>query len=214
MSLSMFTPLERVSALFLREKKQEISDLVIIDPKWLISAMQVLMEVSSGNTKFNRKAIVTLNKGFAKMSLLKRVWSDSGSLSGDIVNEDKLCLILQAYCLIFPLAPDSSTTDGEDPNAEYLIPSKLPECSEVKRQEISQDHLGWITFYFDFKKFLPIEIYHKLICLFLATFQPEKRSKNLFLSSTLCRIDELVNEKRFWKLELESHRHRIKVSVR
>ena len=211
-----------------KEDAEKISNLVIVNPKWLISVMQIIMELpdNPNDKRFSPKEIKALkDRGEAKMSLLNRLWSESDKLS-DAVDTEKLCLILQAYCLIYPVESESTqpsigecdSLKGDDTTATssdpcYLIPSLLPKCSEPARKKAAADHLNWMTFFFDFQKFLPLEIYHRLVCMLLDAFQTARTSRScLFLSDTLCCFDNIDNC--HWKVELESPQHRLKVSVK
>lgn len=176
--------------------------------------------------------------GVASCKLLKACWSEFTKST----SFQKLCLMLQANCLIYPLSnspcpdldraesdpvpsdnlppnqpersrtdPTQETTDEKVQVSQYLVPCRLPkECKPNK----ADSRMQWMTFYFDFNKFLPEVIFHRFICLMLATSQSKRSKKkklNDTFSSTCCtfyNIDEC-----HWKIELERNLHRLRVSV-
>ena len=208
----------RVPTLFVsKEEIKEISNLVIIDPKRLISAMQVIMELEKNDTRISGEEQDTLQEtGKVSFECLERLWSMCGQsiLKSGIVDAHQLCLILQAYCLIHPSEYLDKTHQLQLPSSTnyYLVPSLLPEAKSLTEKEKGSD-LPWICFYFDFEGFLPLEIYHRLICLLLAAYKVESRRPKAthYLSKTLCRFDGIRGCN--WKIELEEHQHRLKVSA-
>ena len=124
----------------------------------------------------------------------------------------QFCLMLQAECLIHPIhssLPLLTTGEAASTDEEqlYLVPGKLPD--EMKEDPIECSR--WTTFYFDFQKFLPNELYHRLICLLLAELQLNKPLDKPYLSKTICQfhyIDEC-----HWSIEFERAQHRLKISV-
>lgn len=167
--------------------------------------------------------------GVAKLSVLEECWSKNGLLKK--CSSTQLCLMLQAFCLVhtieYSLQPSScdpmkhepgllqdetslKTKDDCTPNQCFLIPNLLPVKEEPEQDA---NHLPWISFYFDFHKFLPVEIYHRLVCLMLAAFQhtPALRRQKPILSQWFCRFDGIHNCN--WKISLEASKHRLKVSV-
>jgi len=79
---------------------------------------------------------------------------------------------------------------------------------------MKKDHLPnlpWITFYFDFQGFLPVEVFNRFVCLMLARSQAKCTTSRLpEFSATCCRFYEI--EGCNWKLEIEAG-HLLKVSV-
>ena len=171
-------------------------------------------------------------RGIASCTLLKACWEEfthTGTISFQ-----QLCLMLQANCLIYPVKsqpcpnraesdplpsssqlptpPAKSQTSPEVNNAEvfFLVPCKLPE--KMCETPNTEYQLPWITFYFDFQKFLPMEIYHRLVCLMLAASDIEgSRKKRNAYSSTCCLFYNIDSCK--WKIELQENLHHLKVSV-
>ena len=170
--------------------------------------------------------------GVASSDLLKEAWS--GYLREPIEQSFRqMRLILQAEAVIHPIRiipesaleqspsesvskleaqpPSKNPTTSEaataDEKLEYLVPCKLPE--EIKKPPAKTPR--WIVFYFDFKKFLSEEIYHRLLCLMLAVSQRKKSFDKPYLSQTMClfkRIDKID-----WCIEFEREKHRLKISV-
>ncbi len=154
----------RLSTLFLnKEEMEQISNLVIIDPQWLFSAMQVIMELPTNDTRITGEEQLMLEKsGKIAFKALEKLWSGSSSLQvkqSGLENAHKLCLILQAYCLIHPVK-----FEGKGEDFYYIIPSLLPaHLPDPKHTSVECSQL-WMHFYFDFQQFLPQEIFHRLIC--------------------------------------------------
>ena len=210
-----------------QEDIDKISKLVIIDPKWLISAMQVIMELKVNDKRVTGNEQQMLQEtGKVSFECLKRLWSQSDPcvLKSGLVDAQQLCLILQAYCLIHPSEYFNKTCQiqpasidaGCSSSTLFLVPSLLPEAKLlIDKGEISESEsrLPWISFYFDFHSFLPLVIFHRLICLLLAAYRQESKRPGAvhYLSKTLCRFDGIKGCN--WKVELEEYQHRLKISV-
>lgn len=181
--------------------------------------MKVIMELSR-TSQGHRSVIIKLHDtGIASETLLREKWADfySESESRSGPSFQQLCLILQAYCLIFPLkgfqsqaepAEDLSCTNRQT-DMSFLVPCQLPEIA--KEDEISSN-VPLIVFYFDFEKFLPEDVYHRLICILLFhagdhTYK-ELMPKFSKLWSYFYDIDES-----HWKFEYQRELHRLKVSI-
>ena len=206
--------------MFLPDKKdcELLQNLVVLEPAWLISVMKVVMELNR-KSPGDRSLIITLDDtGIASESLLREKWADFYTESDSGPSFHQLCLILQAYCLIFPLKGFQSITEANIPSPSsdggqtvksFLVPSKLPEMA--KEDEINID-VPWIVFYFNFEKFLPEDIYHRLICIMLAYAEDhtceEVMPKFSKLWSCFYDIDES-----HWKFEYQQEIHRLKVSI-
>ena len=179
--------------------------------------MQVIMELPENYSQITGMQQRDLQNGKVTLQVLKKVWSDHANYplpEKSSVDVRKLSIILQAFCLIHPAMSDTQCS-SEDPvdlhDRLFIVPSLLPEPNDSRKKEIAQNDFSWISFYFDFEKFLPLEVYHRLICMLIAETQ-KTRSKNRYkLSSSLCRFDKAHDCK--WKIELEAHQHRIKISV-
>ncbi len=204
---------ERVSKLFLSEEDaKKIEELVIIDPKMLIEIMKIIMELSkdsdiilSGIEERN------LQNGMISFAVLEKLCQQI--LKSGIVDATTLSVILQAFCLIYPTSGNDSQADSASCHSEsptnkcFVIPSMLPELQD---EELAQRSLPWMEFYFDFEKFLPVEVYHRLVCMLMAAAQ--KRRGKIRVSRFLCCFDGVHDCK--WKVELEDLQHRMKISIR
>ena len=185
-----------------------------------------------GDQRYLGEDIREVNKGVASVSLLEKCWKGCYSQSADNgCSFEQLCLILQAYCLIYPLpiAPPPSRSRSEPvppsrsaeqvplqskssgdtklpSDTKFLVPCMLPKITDV-----SGDKIPKITFYFDFCGFLLAEIFHRFICLMLKKSTPQSRgrTRDPQFSATQCKFPNVNGRK--WEIELESHR--LKISV-
>jgi len=192
------------------------------------------MELEPGAIDYTGEDLRELERGIASAELLRGCWEEYNSTDDD-VSFRQLCLMLQAYCLIYPIRGDmgrclphrsqsdnyeiSTTTAAASPSLShsqsacgadttadnFLVPCKLPENVELKK-----DRLSWITFYFDFQGFLPVEIFNRFVCLMLAQSQSKHKSQLPEFSATCCRFYQIKGCN--WKLEIEAG-HLLKVSV-
>lgn len=193
-----------------------LRNLIILEPAWLISVMKIIMELNR-KSEGDRRLIIKLDDtGVASEELLRQKWANFYSESERGPSFHQLCLILQSYCLIFPLKGFLSPTEPVlDSSAtgqitkSFLVPSKMPENAE--EDEIDSD-VPWVVFYFDFEKFLPEVIYHRLICIMLANADdcPTEEVKPKFSQSWSCFYDI---EESHWKFEHQRKLHRLKVSI-
>lgn len=198
-------PAEYLPHLFLEKEEKEkealvkeFRALVVLDPDWLVKLMKVVMELKT-TRKIPGLPSSLINElvrnGIADLKLLEHCWKDSITPDVKIYH---LCLMLQANCLIYPVQSTSGNLVQK-----YIIPSKLPAT-------IDMDKHSWVsgcaTFYFDFKKFLPNEIYHKLICL--ASSEAKPPNSNHF-SSERCVFYELLGTN--WVMEMEDDKLKIRV---
>ena len=190
-------------------------NLVILEPAWLISVMKIIMELSRTSPGDRRLIIKLDDTGIASESLLREKWADFYSESESGPSFHQLCLILQAYCLIFPLKgcqsqtlPALSSANGQTTKS-FLVPSKMPE--KAKEDKVDSD-VPWIVFYFDFEKFLPEDIYHRLICIMLASADDHTSEELMpkFSKSWSCFYD--IDESH-WRFEYQRKLHRLKVSI-
>lgn len=212
---------EYLPRLFVSEYEyKELCDLIVLRPEWLISVMKVIMELSPSKKILGVESelVSYLDKtGEADLDLLTACWKDRisppESAPESRIDIHHLCLILQAYCLIYPVPSDSSGSNSDSVPAElgrskkskYIIPCKLPE-------KIDGECLlpGSSTFVFDFERFLPAEIYHRLICLAARKSNPSRGSPNLY-SSKKCFFQEFSDTN--WIMEMDPDRHRINFSM-
>ena len=222
---------ENLPRLFLAEKdRKELENLVILHRPWIFDVMKVIMELSKSKSKSKKLAntqIDTLNtRGVADLNVLKECWEDFTNQSIEIHH---MCLILQAYCLIYPIflteeyaMINSSTSashsqenlDSSNCVEKYLIPCKLPELSEEVEQNLRPD-LPWFSMYFDFSSFLPAEIYHRLVCLLLASETdsqgPRRPPLTNVFTSTMCVLYKVKDL--HWKVEYKRNCHKLIISV-
>ena len=222
-------------------EKKQLTDLVLLDPKWLITLMKLIMELEDGATNYKGEDLRNLKStGIARAALLRDCWRKYLTTDSDILFE-QLCLMLQAYCLIYPIRGDveleidcpnrsqsdnletvpmasppslsHSQSDGSTDTAandlKFLVPCKLPNLEKIK----VKDHLQWITFYFDFQGFLPVEIFNRFVCLMLGRSQAKStRRRKPEFSATCCRFYQVGGCN--WQMErgVETD-HMLKVSV-
>ena len=212
-----FLYVERLPTLFLpdREDQTLLQNLVILDPAWLISVMKAIMELHR-RSKGDLNLIIRLQEtGIASKSLLREKWADFISESEPDISFRQLCLMLQAYCLIFPLKEFKSQRKPEisssyDVNEEtFLVPSMLPE--KVEEDEVDCD-IPWAVFYFNFDNFLPEDIYHRLICIMLANTEDHSSVEVMPKFSKLWSCFYDIDESH-WKFEFQRDYHKLKVSI-
>lgn len=233
---------DKLPTLFLGEsEKKQLADLVLLDPKWLITLMKLVMELKDGATNHKGEDLRDLKKtGIARAALLRDCWQEYLTTDSDILFR-QLCLMLQAYCLIYPIrgdvqpeiaCPNRSHSDNHEITAIAVRPSLLHSqsdgstdtaanglkflvpCKLPEKIEV-KDHLPWTTFYFDFQGFLPVEIFNRFVCLMLAWSQAKstKRGKPPLFSATCCRFYQV--EGCNWQVErgVSETDHMLKVSV-
>ena len=228
-----FLSTEFLPPLFIsKQEHAELEELVILDPTWLFHVMKNVVELNY-RSPIEGKLIRELSEtGVASSDLLKEAWS--GYLREPIEQSFRqMRLILQAEAVIHPIRiipesvleqslsesdpnleaqpPSSGTPTSEaatvEEKLEYLVPCKLPD--KIKKPPAKTPR--WIPFYFDFQKFLPEEIYHRLLCLMLAVSQQKKSFDNPYLSKNVCLFKTI--DKSDWCIEFESAKHRLKISV-
>lgn len=175
------------------------------------------MELNQDEFDGDRKPAARLTKEcVASKSLLLKLWDEF--LPNTVVREEffyTLCTILKAYCLIYPLKESTILTPKEGngelypkPSDLFLVPCMLPENIDGRKDD---NHLKWVTFYFDFDKFLPEVIYHRFICQLIAIFQDNTGRTPPQFSRFWCRFNGIHGCN--WKLELQRDLHRLKISV-
>lgn len=189
-----------------------LQDMIVLDPDWLICLMKAIMELDPAKPvhKLSGEKLNDLKKnGIADLDVLKYCWRDLVK-PADIPH---VCLMLQAYCLIYPtdeLSADDSTPNRVATSTEnrYIIPCKLP-------PEIADIPCKWTqkcaTFYVDFDGFLPDEIYHRLICLASSEAKmPSKKLSHIY-SGKMCIFYRLLETN--WVIEMEKLKQRLKIGV-
>ena len=179
---------EQLPSLYLKKlEKEKLNNIILLDQRWLLRVMMFLMELSKGEGEIPTTVVEDLkDSGTTKSSTLRKCWKE---VCSDDDSFYQLCLILQSFCLIFPvphndsqLAPcseipaDTQCTveqqkevllqDGDLFSKEdqtYLIPSMLPDCGS----RTDDSAIYEVNFCFDFSGFLPVEVYHRLLCLMM-----------------------------------------------
>ena len=142
--------------------------------------------------------------GIADRRLLKERWLDELDTC-EILIFDHLCLILQAYCLIFPIHSQDKEESTEC-SEKYLIPCKWP-TSVVSKEEYA---LYDFKVTFDFKKFLPSEVYYRLVCWLLMSAERED-NENVFSQK-----ESIIHDVKDcdWRIEHKATEHVLEVSMK
>ena len=194
--------------------------------------MKQVMELKNGTGVIPNMDMNELEEnGIAKVEVLEKCWTELCE-EGQEFNFKLLLLLLQSFCLIFPIAQSipippqksqaspnvavssqlpaaassmslsdspatslpeyqqsaqqddqtskitiriqSEASSASERVAIYLIPSMLPDDQPSDEQSAGYKK----AFYFDFKDFLPNEVYHRLLCLMLRD-QPAKKDSIL-----------------------------------
>ena len=206
----VFFNVDELSSLLLSEdEKRQLDSFVLLNPKWLIEVMKRVMELPKADQKYNEKDLRDLKRtGIANMSLLKECWKGCyDEAPNSMCSFSQLCLILQAYCLVFPLQPQTAQQlSSQSPrDVKFLIPSMLPSEAVSKCNYLAREK----AFYFDFHGFLPAQIFYHLICLLTKSQRETQLPK---FSATQCIFDNI--EGRRYQLDMEPDCHRLKISVR
>ena len=225
--------LDQLPHLFLSDAElEELKGNVVVRPRWLITLMKKIMALNlkSNCDGVNKSLVLQLKlTGEADLILLEQCWKDILD-DQNVMTLRQLCLLLKAYCLIFPLNKkrgngtevqsesekaernDSDSENNEDLNGTneafnyFLVPSMLPEkFPEEVREKIPKNL--WLTFYFDFEGFLPAEVYHRLLCNFLIKTKSEYEN---FFSRNECILD---SPEKTWRIVWKEFEHLLEVSV-
>ena len=219
-----FVP-ENLPGLFLaKHEREELKNLVVLHRPWIFDVMTVIMELKSETIEeLSNIERDTIKKGVADHDALQKCWKKFTCQNDNAAASFRhLCLILQAYCLIYPIlipieeipscheaVPKKSRSS--DCAREYLIPCKLPELSEeLKNSNKLCPDLPWFSMHFNFRGFLPAEIYHQLVCLLLASTETDSSEPNFF-TSTVCVLYDIKDSN--WKIEYERDFHRLIVGI-
>ena len=130
--------------------------------------MKKVMEVKMSHFVVRNTDIVQLlTTGRTTADVLFKLWQDDHDGSDD--QFQLICLLIRAHGLMQAIKPSAMSDSHELPvpelslgtsylsRMEFLVPCMLSE----------RKHLNFegYTFYFDFKGFLPQEVFHCLICL-------------------------------------------------
>ncbi len=206
------------------EDMKSLENLVLLDPKWLMEVMRELMELRNMNTgkiqknlgkEYKNEDLQCLeDSGIACERLLIKRW-EMYYVAEKGVTFREVCLMLQAYGLIFPkssLLPDQkNNSPGTAPpsTCDFLVPCMLPE----RMEDTDSENWGNISFEFDFGDFLPKVVYHRLICLILRRSKPQK-AREAELTSTYCKFSDVAGyESSRWKIEIVEHKLRVIVRL-
>ena len=182
------------------------------------------MELKSkgSNVKLNNTQLVCLDSnGEADYEVFEACWEEYLSF----ISVDHLCLIFQAYGLIYPVKHSAYISSNYyiirwivqayrliypvKPRNNYIIPCKLPE--DIDKNSDVYEGSSWTIFYFDFFKFLPNEIYYQLICLALSKCEAEDPRAHSKYSKRKCFFVNLKGTN--WIIELEQENQRLKFKV-
>ena len=200
----MCTNVDHLPRLFLREEEyQLLQELVVLDPDWLIRLMKIVMELDPTKDMPGVRGDQMRDlscRGIADSKFLEVIWGEFISPASGI-EVHHLCLILQAYCLIYPV----EMVVSEGLTQRYIVPSKFSSNIETLPRWVEK----CVNFYFDFNGFLPEEIYHRLVCLMLSEAK-QKLDQNC-CSSKICIFYGLQNTN--WKIEMEGYEQRLKIGV-
>ena len=130
------------------------------------------------------------------------------SLPKGSITVRQLCLIFQAYCLIFPVQCEGVSAAGHPESQKFIVPCKLP--FTIQDDNVYALSKSYVTFFFDFYDFLPDEIYHRLICLALKYSKPARGQEIVNrMSKRSCFFVNL--EKTNWLIEHQYQRLKIMV---
>ena len=183
--------LEHLPCLFLHDnEKAQLKDKVIIRPRWMISVMRKIVELdhSSCYEGIQPSFLQDLGlHGIADKHLLEKRWKEDLDRFG-VLELHHICFLLQAYCLIVPIK-SKGTIKSEDMADQslpekYLIPCKLPPERDVSD---TSDYFDF-TVHFNFHKFLPDVVYHRLLCR-LIMLAGQEYSDNIFT-----KVECIVND--------------------
>ena len=193
-----------LSSLFLNdEDKKQLGNVILINPQWLIDLMKDLMEVKLSRTTCSNKEIHQLQtSGKTTASCLKSCWQKQF--------DEHVYKFMQAYGLICPINAPSTHYDTSSVNESYLVPCMLPD--EIIRPDgTPRPTLDGSYFVFDFKSFLPEEVFFRFICLALKKTQ-EAGIPNPLYSRKRCVIFKMNNC--HWDITFNREKHIFQVTVR
>lgn len=205
-TITLFNCVDFLSHLFLSVSGyEELSGLIVLNPGWLMEAMKDIVELDSKRAEcdgLKRSDVNKLERGIVVSRVFDLYWKKFVSGASDIEIRH-LCLIFQAYGLIYPL----QCRDGK---LEYIIPCKFK--SEIENKRICKVSEMCI-FYFDFYKFLPEVIYHRLICLALKNRETQQQKKQGeygdCFSKNRCYLTNING--RCWLFQMEEETQRLKI---
>ena len=133
-----------------------------MEPRWLIDIMKKVMEVKMSHPVLPNTDIDQLQTtGRTTGEFLFKLWKDDHHGSDDLFQ--LICLLMRAHGLMQAITQPVMEQPLNSIYMQYLIPSML--------SQETQTNLEGDTFYFDFKGFLPQEVFHCLICLVIKNCQ-------------------------------------------
>jgi hypothetical protein len=174
--------------------------------------MKVIMELDSTSDipGLSGKQVKHLRSyGVADTDVLEVCWKEFISAVPNIEIRH-LCLMLQAYCLIYPIKMVISRGKEKPHIPQYIIPCKFP--AEIESRVMP----AWVekcaTFYFDFDGFLPEVIYHRLVCLASNISKlPSSQLDQKRYSRKMCLFYKILETN--WVIEMERRKQRLKIRV-
>ena len=188
-----------------KDEKAILHNAIILDPQQLAKVMTELMKVDYGCKHNAQDVRQFLNHGLAKQSFLEGLWNDYLDRLNPEKSFQQLCLFLQAFCLIIPA---SSVNISTNQGSLYLIPCKLQgKDKQPKSPEYPEE---WIQFYFDFKGYLPAEVFHRLSCL-LGCDTTDPNHENTFCYNYCSLWD--IQQSNLW-LEMHAEKSVLKAYVK
>lgn len=143
--------------------------------------------------------------GIADFDVFKECWKELESSS---------LITVHQLCLIYPISSDGG---GAEKPQEYIIPCKLPAdiCVEKRILNMLKKHA---IFYIDFCRFLPDEIYHRLICLLIDNtastsrkVNPKKGLRSVYYSRRSIFFHGVMDIN--WFIEMEQENQRLMITV-
>ncbi len=194
----------------MQDSHEELTDLVVLDLKWLLTTMKVIVELTTHDdvAKITLEQKRKLEKnGVADFEVFEVCWKEFVSAP---IGVHHLCLIFQAYCLLYPVQSISLCEGaGASESNQFIIPCKLPD--NILDQPVWFNMIKeFTTFYFDFHEFLPDEIYHRLICLASSYSEQNEDMPNCY-SKRSCFFSRLYDTN--WAIEMEEERQTLKIMV-
>ena len=203
------------NSIFLEEsEKQQISTVILMEPRWLISIMTKVMEVQMSSLTLSNTDIDKLKKtGMVNMSFLHVLWQEDHK--GNDNQFEIICLLMRAHGLMQAIKPTGSTagsttgsSTGSTTTESNLIQFMIPCMLSQKALNIPNGY----TFYIDFKGFLPQEVFHCLICLVIKKCQEVPDCHKPSFSANTCIWYWIKGYS--WCIQLLSQEHRLKVVAR
>ena len=184
-----------LKSLFLEEQEKDlISEVILIEPKWLVAIMKKVMEVSLSHSTLSNTDIDTfLKTGMANSEFLYELWQEDHK--GNDNQFQIICLLVRAYGLMQTIKSPVSNC------VQFMFPCLLKQEEQILTN-------GY-TFYFDFNAFLPQEVFHCLICLVIKKFKEVPGCSPPKFSAITCIWHCFKGYD--WYIQCLSKEHRLKV---